>query len=374
MKLKTPCFYLLLFSIFNSPAFSASENETESTELTAAEKRSLERWNEEEESIEAEFDYSPDDVRNQLVIIGHGQGFACGFIAVMDGKSWIFTNQLTLYGTDKVRFTTADGVKLRPRKIELAATRDIARLLVDEEQSGFKTTSNMPMGSPIGVFCSSPDDKSSQGLFGKVNGIGAEIVEVSAHFESENGGSPVLNLDREAIGIASYVRESNAHAMKEGTRFENTTRRFCYRLDGVEWKSVNWKKYNEKYGNFYRENALFIEGIVDVFDHWEDKLTSSVSLSSGSEKSLTSWTSSHNTILDKYRGADQKKRLAAELSKSIQQLADQCGKRSRQTRMILDQSATTEYLDKEFDMQAGSLDYFEETLEYISNNAQDIRY
>lgn len=327
----------------------------------------------EEESTLKNFDYSFNDISDKLVVIKHELGSGNGFIATMDGKTYLFTNQHIILGTENLSFTTVSGEKLRPRKVELSTTRDIARLLLSTETEGFGVTGDMPMDSPIGLFGRSGTDGEATELYGIVTGVGAEIVEVSAEFIAENSGSPILNMDQEVLAIASYVRKSNTHAMKEGTKFENRTRRFSYRLTGNHWQPVNWKKYNDKYGKFYRQNALFTDGVIEVLIHWGDTPRDRISITENPEKSLVSWVASHNKIIATHGHSKQKKRFAAEYSESLKQLSENCRSRARQIHMFSEQRKLNGFLRDELDEQAFTLNDIANLLDHIGNRAQDYR-
>ena len=329
-----------------------------------------------QEGFKTGFSYTFDDISEKLVIVAGksaaGRSVGSGFVAKMDGKTYIFTNQHIILGTGQISFTTASGEKLLPRKIELSTTRDITRLLLPDGTEGFGISSDIPMDAPIGVFGSNNSDEAAKELYGKVTGVGAEIVEVSADFASENSGSPVLNLNQEVVGIASHIRTSGDYAGKAGTRFENKTRHFCYRLGGVHWKAVDWKRYNEKYGNPYLRNRMFTDGIIELFTNWGDTPMERVSIKENPEKSLISWSKSHNETIGKHRSGP-KKRFASEYSKSLKKLSESCSSRAQTIRMYSEQRELTGFLREEFDSQASTLDYAAKVLVRISRNAQDYR-
>ena len=330
----------------------------------------------EEEIAEVQFGYSLSDIFDKLAIIScessTGTRSGGGFISSMDGKTYLFTSQTLLLGADKITFKTAAGETLRPRSVEISTSRDIVRLRLSDETEGFSIADDIPMGSLAGVFGNNGSEEVSAELYGKVTGVGAEIIEVSADFISENSGCPVLNLDREVIGIASHVRNSSDHAMKAGTKFENRTRHFCLRLTGNRWTKVNWKKFNKEYGNFYRKNDLFTEGIFNVFSSWKEGPTEKVCIENNKERALTTWATTHNEII---RGKSRKKPRAfnADYSKSLEDLADSCTGRARQIRIFTEQHKLTDFLRTELNTQAGTMDYAAEALNRISHTAQDFR-
>lgn len=326
-----------------------------------AEEKTDAKQHENLDPVKSQFTYSFNDISDQLVIITctspQGQSAGSGFIAHMDGKNYIFTNQHVILGADKISFKTVNGIKLKPRKVELSMTRDIARLEI-QGTNALPISTQVKMNSIVAVFGNSEGAGVGTELYGTVNGIGSDLIETSAEFVSGNSGSPVLNLNKEVIGIAAYVRTSRNHIMKKGTKFENKTRRFCYRLNGVEWKTVRWKTYNEKYGKLYRQSEMLSDGIFEIINSWSDSPLSKISISDNPERNLTSWAKSHNQVIQKYnRGTHKKRNILTEYSDSLENLSDVCRGRARQINMFSEQRDLTGFLREQFDSQSSSLDY-----------------
>lgn len=321
--------------------------------------------------VEAQFNYGIDELRDKLVVIQHEFGSGSGFIATMNGSTYIFTSQTLILGAKKISFTTLSGERLRPMKVELSNARGLVRLLLAEGTDGFDLTHEMPMDSLVGVFGGSKDQATE--LYGSVTGVGGEIVEVSANFTAENSGNPVLNIDQKAIGIASHVRESAKGVGKAGTRFENRTRHFCLRLDNLEWKAVNWKKYNKEDGTFYRQSCQFTDGVIEVLDNWGETPRDQINLTENPEKSLIDWKDSHNEIISKNWGDSRKKYFAAEYSESLMVLSKTCSSRARKIRTYIQQRRLTGFIRQELDQQANDLDYISKMFIRAGNMAQDYR-
>ncbi len=304
-----------------------------------------------EEKIEDKFDFTFDDIAYHVVVIeceSDGNKIAgSGFIALDNDAPYLYTNQHVILGADKINFTTTTGYRIKPRGIELAATRDIARFPLSDED-GFAIADRVSMGTPVAVFGNSEGQSVATELYGKITGVGADIIEVSADFVSGNSGSPVLNAKKEVVGIASYVRESREHGMKKGTRFENSVRRFCYRVDRLDWMKVNWKKYNDKYGKLYFQSSALVDGIVEIINTWSDKPHNHIALTGTAERALTSWAASHNDIILKKDSAN----FDADYGSSVLELASLCKGRSRQTRMFSEQRELTGFLREEFEKQS----------------------
>lgn len=211
------------------------------------------------------------------------------------------------------------------------------------------------MAALIGVFgCNGTKDAEKE-LFGKITGVGADVFEISAEFDSDNSGSPVLNLNQEIIGIASYARTSGNYAGKAGTRFEDKTRYFCYRLSDNHWQPVNWKRFNKEYGHVYQDNSIFIAGIFDMLSDWSDAPMERIDIRESQSKTLIVWAESHNELIDR-RPSKKKRAFASEYSDSLTSLSEDCASRARQMRLLADQRGLTGFLRKEFEKMADRLE------------------
>ena len=341
-----------------------------------------------EAEIKEQFSYTFNDVYDKLVIIEckgkRGAWSGSGFIAEMAGKTYIFTNQHIILGADTISFKTAHGEALRPRAVELSATRDIARLLL-EDHDALAISDNLSMGAPLAVFGNSEGGGVATELFGQVTGVGADLVEVSAEFVSGNSGSPVLNLDKEVIGIASYVRYSTPTKQKEGTQFENKVRRFCYRLTDVRWARVNWKKYNAEYGNTYRETEELVESVLDVVNGWYDDPFGPVS-DNQSDYDLRKWSNEHNRMVsrivrlsDKGRATvnelnSTNKQIRNDIGDSAEALSEFCKRRARFVEFTTGKSDLTGFLRDEFEGSVYRLEYASEAIDYFGTKLEKIDY
>lgn len=282
---------------------------------------------------DAKVDYALDEIAPSLVKISYqvdGKAKSGnGVIVQMDGKPYLLTNQHIILGADKISFVTASGKRLAPRSVELSANRDLARLALMEGPS-LTISALAGMNTPVAVF-SGGNGKKQHVEHGKIIGVGSGKIEVSATFDDSFTGAPALNANKEVVGIASYSQESARHAMKAGTRFDESTRHFCYRVGKGGWKRVNWKTYNNKYGKAYRKHDTFCASILEIFENGE----------------------SFNASV-----------------KQARKLASECRTHVRQLRMLTEHRDLTEFLLNEFEGQAELLEYAEELfLDYAKSRS-----
>ncbi len=352
------------------PLIAEEEEEAEDAEQTAEQeklekKEAMAKRRAAEQEIKSQFKYTFNDISKKLVTVTcdsrRGRSFGSGFVATLDGKTYLFTNQHVIIGADQISFKTAYGDTLRPRGVELSTTRDIARLLLADGIEGFEITRQMSIGAPLGVFGNSAGGGVATELYGKVTSMSSEIIDVSADFVSGNSGSPVLDLEQKAIGIASYVQWSI------DDKYGSKTRRFCYRLTDNQWKSVNWKKYNGKYGRLYLENKQLINSIVEIFDTWYDDPFRRMTADTHPDSNIRKWSIEHNRIINRIMRLSDKgvasehqlnntnERIQQDLVDSADALSAVCRSRARQMRMLSTQRELTGFLREEFEKFADQL-------------------
>ncbi|MBN2703812.1 MAG: trypsin-like peptidase domain-containing protein [Pontiellaceae bacterium] len=366
----------LCLSIFLSPAFSPVRADEKDEKIAAQQKaeeaeRAAEKAKQQEE-YKAEIPYSFNDVSDKIVIIeckafDGGSFSGSGFVAKMGGKTYLFTNQHVILGAASISFKTISGEALRPKGVELSMSRDIARLpLADGE--GFEISEQPDLHEPIAVFGNSEGGGVATELYGKVTDVNPETIVVSAEFVSGNSGSPVLNDKQQVVGVASYVHFS------EDEEGEETTKRYCFRLDGSEWAAVNWKQYNEDYGREYRETEALIDSIFEIIIAWGDDPYGYVP-SDYKDYDLQKWAKDHNgmvkkiTRLSEQGSGTQKevdktnKQISRNINESAMTLSAFCVRKSKHVSMKLESKDLTGFLRNEYENYVGALKRASGTIE-----------
>ena len=332
-----------------------------------------------EQEAKLQFEYSFNEVSDKIVTISCidslGRSMGSGFIGTQDGKTYLFTNQHVILGTDRISFRSSTGKALHPRSVELSTSRDIARLLLDDEvANGFRITEKVAKGTPVAIFGNSEGAGVTRELYGEVIDMDADSFEVSAEIISGNSGSPVLNPNREVLGIASYVRWFDND--KDGSK----TRRYCYRLTGDHWKPVNWKTYNAKHGKQHLECKQFADSIAEIATTWCNAPYSRLAAENYSDRRLRNWANRYNEIIDNImhlsdKGeATQRKldltnnQIKQDIKNRARVLTLLCSTSSSKMKKLSEQRELTAHLRNEYIRLCAQFDATGRVIEYHADN------
>lgn len=360
-KIVSPALCLaIFFSTAASLVWADEKDEKLAAEQKAEEaKKAAETERKKKEAeIKSQIPYSFNDVADKIVIIEckafDGSSFSgSGFVAKMGEKTYLFTNQHIILGSASISFRTVSGEALRPQGVELSSDRDIARLPLPDRE-GFEISEQPQRDELIAVFGNSEGGGVATELYGKITDVNPETIVVSAEFVSGNSGSPVLNDKQQVVGVASYVHFSEDEEGKE------TSKRYCFRLDGSKWAAVDWKKYNEEYGKEYRETEALIDSIFNIILSWGDDPYGYVP-SDYKDYDLQKWAKDHNGMVNKITRlseqgtATQKevdkinKQISRNINESAMTLSAFCQRKSKQVSMKLERKDLTGFLRNEYE-------------------------
>lgn len=208
-----------------------------------------------------------DRVKNCLAIIKAGNGTGTGFLVKLDGKVWLVTNEHVLRGGAPLSATLPDGRSLKfSPTIEVAANRDLARLLVEGDYEALEWFPEpAKQNQKIHVYGNSDGGGVLTEEDGHVLGVGGDRIEVEANFVEGNSGSAVLDNKGRVLAVATYAERWNEPGkwIKAGTRY-NGPRRYGVRLNGVKWEKVPWKTYAEG-ARVWNECKMFLDLGEDFF-------------------------------------------------------------------------------------------------------------
>ncbi len=324
------------------------------------------------------FAFSMDDLSGSLATVFCENDTGChtsnGYIARMDGETYLFTRQSILFGAKTISFETLSGTTLRPLGVELSASRDMARLLLDGEAAGFEVSNEVSMNSPICIPETDTKSGAMNRLTGKIIGVGPETLEVSVLFDLQNSGSPVLNPELEVLGMASYVMEVCEDGITKGTQFGYKPRHLCYRMANVRWKPVDWRAYNAKYGSFYHENTVFIEQADDIALRLADAPMGEIHGIQNLGRDLASWTGSFKRIVIRHDDQNlDKQAFAADYAGCIKKLSKTCRTRAQKTQAFSEKRGLTPFLQRELRLQTETLDAIVGLLNRVGAYGKDYR-
>ncbi len=201
-------------------------------------------------------------VQDKLVIIECGDGCGSGFLAKMDGKVYLVSNEHVVRGEELPKATLLSGETLTLGAFSVATDRDLARFEVPGKTDGLEISETMPtMSDFCAIYGNSLGHGVATELKGKIVGVGPKFLETDAEFVPGNSGSPALDANGKIMGAADMTQNDKASDQDWGvkdTKFD-AVRRFLVRLDNrVAWKSLDRREYEQQVARF-NEFILFFD-------------------------------------------------------------------------------------------------------------------
>lgn len=194
-----------------------------------------------------------------LVFIKTDTGSGSGFVARVDGRTYVYTNAHVLCGepgsfTKKiVSIKTATGKAIAtPYDLELSnmsdatsekGLEDLARFPIALKEGepaydigGLDVSSSMDQA--VTAYGNSLGGDVMTSLKGSIVGLGTDRLEISCNIVPGNSGGPVLLKDtRQVVGVSTYLTTGERDIWAGGTQFGNV-RRFALRPEKV----TKWRK------------------------------------------------------------------------------------------------------------------------------------
>ncbi|WP_372809231.1 trypsin-like peptidase domain-containing protein [Pontiella sp.] len=297
------------------------------------------------------FGFDEEQMKNVLVNIDLEEGTVCGFIANMDGKPYVLTNTQLISGHHRFTLSTLSGTMLRPTRIELSATRDLARIQV-ESDAGLKLAAAVSDDTEVMLagFTSSQSSYSETG--GIVQNANEERFDITADFGKENCGSPILTAKMEVCGIASNID----YYTNSGISWGPATRNFIYRIEGDSWFSPNWKQYDTLFGKPLRDADSFRQQVYGLASNWMKNLKSRIETEEDVPLEVERWIKQHNGMVgnledkrgSKKKGTDPNKSFQKDFSDSCNALVDMCEAKARSLTFVAEQKNATPFTSNQF--------------------------
>ncbi|MGE9270801.1 MAG: S1 family peptidase [Verrucomicrobiales bacterium] len=180
-----------------------------------------------------------DEVAEAIVVIEGDQGVGTGFLAAIGGKTYLYTAAHVLSGNSKLAVKLRNGQKiLRFGRFEASSGADLVRIEVLEEVPAALLLGDTDGQSQQGKVIYAAGNSGGGGtvgfLEGKIQGVGAESIEIDAKVIQGNSGGPILDgVTHEVLGVVTHLVAARKDEWAKETRFSEI-RRFGCRVDR-EW-------------------------------------------------------------------------------------------------------------------------------------------
>lgn len=260
------------------------------------------------------------DVARAIVVIEGDLGVGTGFVVRENGRNYLYTAAHVLSGNRRLRVKLSDGRTISSfGDFEAAEGADLVRIVIDEEVDhalGRASTAGRARDGLKVFAAGNADGRGTVGFEpGRVQGVGAESIEIDADVVQGNSGGPILDGDtHEALGVVTHLVAARKDQWARETRFSEI-RRFGCRLDR-EWK---WRKL--PIGRFLTEGRKVRE-VTELNELFLIAMTPS-EWSSGSLRrfdegnvvvkeirALSDWIDERQSTTTRLSEADQKRRIA----------------------------------------------------------------
>lgn len=192
-------------------------------------------------------------IKGKLAMVSFSKGQGSGFIVKQADKKYLITNEhvIRIGNGEMPQVLMLDGKDLKLGNCEISRDRDLMRFEVEANADALVMADTIPeIGDKVTIYGNSDGGGVSTQIHGEVLGVGGDRIEVSAQFVNGNSGSPVIDKNGKAIGVATYLTNyTNVNDwVKTGTRF-NGIRRFATRIADMSWRLVDWNEYSRQIRN-----------------------------------------------------------------------------------------------------------------------------
>ncbi len=312
-----------------------------------------------------------------LVRIDLGGKSIGGFVAELEGKTYVFTNAQLISGHDRFTISTLSGESVQLKKIELSATRDLARFLVDKRPS-MAIDSAVTAGESISVYDYTTPG-SVHALPGRVGKVYDGRFQVESGFSENHYGSPVTKENGSVCGIATLAN----FYMYASDDWNSSTIRTVYQLEGDTWYSPRWKKYNSTYGKTLRETDEFRSDIYEMAKQWmadpQQRQETKEDIKYGLD--VERWLKQCNGLVTAIEDAasdvknnDRYRSVRKDFSDCCTALVDTCQHKARNLTFLAKDPKISPFLKKEFFWRAKELNTFTSYIRFHEKQTLDRRW
>lgn len=199
-----------------------------------------------------------DEVAEAIVVIEGDAGVGTGFLAESGGKLYLYTAAHVLSGNKKLTVKLRSGRRITQfGKFEASGGADLVRIEVEEEFEAplqiADTSGRSKQGMPVFAAGNSGGGGTVGFLEGRIQGVGAESIEIDAGVIQGNSGGPIIDgVTHEVLGVVTHLVAARKDQWAKETRFSEI-RRFGCRVD----RRWNWDEL--PIGMFLREGQQIKE-------------------------------------------------------------------------------------------------------------------
>ena len=297
-------------------------------------------------------------IKSSLVRISSDGPVGIGFIGEQNGQQYIFTNASVISGHNKLVIQTLDNKPVHPKKIELSATRDLVRMMVSGGKA-LKLNPEISTDEAISVL----DYQSNAALNynGTITGSSKDMVEINVDFKKDCSGSPLLDAQFGARGVANHL----VYYKADGSSWTGTARTFAYKLDDAAWYSANWGAYNKTYGKSLREIDEFRNGVYAIAQKWVKRPKAEIELEGSLGMDFDRWVKNHNGIVtalgkkkSKGSGNSANEKIQKRFQDSCNALIRICDAKAKKLEFLCEDKKITKYLRIQFKWRSLELKKF----------------
>lgn len=195
-----------------------------------------------------------------VVVIEGDSGKGTGFVATVEGKPVVVTNQHVISGQSTLKIANSDGLVFKGNGFIAAANRDLVLVQLVELPKGvvpLQIAPNPNKAAKAGDSVHIPGNSKGDGVItvtpGKIVAFGPDRVEVDNPVFAGNSGSPIIHEESGLVlGVLTEAelveldRFSVESFNNKDSQIKSNIRYFGHRIDQVsKWEPLNWKKFQE---------------------------------------------------------------------------------------------------------------------------------
>ncbi len=259
------------------------------------------------------------DPEDAVGLVTTAEGSGTGFLCQMDGVVYFFTNSHVVGSGKDLSIRMRDGTQLKPRLIELAQDRDLARITINQQPPCLTFTTEADIGEDVTVYGNSAGAGVITEIRGEVKGDAFDRIETSAKFVPGNSGSPIVNDKDVVVAVATYATfspTSEKDWIMAGTGFDKV-RRFGVKLDD----RIKWIPFHAEALAMINQRLIDAEAAMEqsgsiMAVYYSDPF-SPIIIPGIENPRLSQWITAHNAVVKEYASLEGKRITLNERNKII---------------------------------------------------------